>query len=127
LSSFTIGAGFGIVAFVNTLPAYVASVVVFTLGEILMAGLSPTIVGDLAPTHLRGTYQGAFHMAFGLASFVGPWASGIVLQAYGSQVLWLACFAVGAAGAAAHLLIAGPRRRRFEDLRAAATPIAAID
>src|SRR5262249_19464846 len=67
-----IGAGFGIFGVLPTLWGYVAGVVIFTIGEILQAGIGPTIVSDLAPVRLRGTYQGAFHMAWGLASLVGP-------------------------------------------------------
>jgi len=124
-SGLLIGAGFGLYGLYTTLFAYAAGVVVFTVGEIIQAGISPTIVSDLAPPRLRGTYQGVYHMAWGLASLVSPWASGVVLRDYGAPALWLGCFAVGAASAAGHLLIAGPRRRRLVELRAAAVPVSA--
>lgn len=120
-----VGAGLGLYAFFTTLQAYVAGVMIFTAGEILMAGLSPAIVSDLAPARLRGTYQGMFHMAWGLASFLGPLASGLVFRALGARALWLGCLVVGAAGATGHLLIAEPRRRRLLKLRAAAIQVSA--
>jgi MFS family permease len=122
-----IGAGFGVFGLLTTLWGYIAGVVVFTIGEILQAGVSPTVVSDLAPVRLRGTYQGVFHMAWGLASMVGPWGAGLIMQARGAPALWAACLAVGMAGAAGHLLIAGARRRRLVELRAAAVPVSAVE
>jgi MFS family permease len=120
-----IGAGFGTFGLNTSLWGYIAGVVIFTAGEILQAGIGPSIVSDLAPVRLRGTYQGVFHMAWGLASLVGPWAAGVVMDAHGAKVLWASCFLVGLVSATGHLLIAGPRRKRLVELRAAALPVSA--
>jgi len=122
-----IGTGFGLFGLLPSLWGYVAGVVIFTIGEILQAGLSPTIVSDLAPARLRGTYQGVFHMAWGLASLVGPGGAGQILDARGAPTLWAACFIVGLCSAGGHLLIAGSRRRRLVELRAAAMPVSALE
>jgi len=122
-----IGLGFGVFGVLTSLWGYAAGVVIFTVGEILQAGIGPSIVSDLAPVRLRGTYQGAFHMAFGLASLVGPWGGGVIMDAQGAKALWGACLAVGAVSAAVHLLIAGSRRRRLVELRAAALPVSAAE
>lgn len=122
-----IGAGFGTFGVLPSLWGYLAGVVIFTAGEILQAGIGPTIVSDLAPVRLRGTYQGVFHMAWGLASLVGPGGAGQILDARGAPTLWAACFLVGLCSAAGHLLIAGPRRRRLLELRAAAMPVSAAE
>jgi len=122
-----IGAGFGVFGVLHSLWGYVAGVVIFTVGEILQAGLAHTIVSDLAPARLRGTYQGVFHMAWGLASLVGPGGAGQILDAWGANTLWALCFLVGLCSAGGHLLIAGSRRRRLVELRAAALPVSALE
>jgi MFS family permease len=77
------------------------------------------IVADLAPRHLRGRYQGAFSMTWGLAFALAPVIGGHVLEGFGGRVLWTGCFIAGAAVAVGHLLAGGPRRRRLEATRGA--------
>lgn len=110
-SSLLIGLGFGLNAFGGSLVAYVAGAALYTLGEVLGFPVASAIVADLAPPHLRGRYQGAFAMAWGLAFTLSPLVGGEVLHRFGGTVMWLGCLAVGALTAALHL-VAGPARRR---------------
>jgi MFS family permease len=65
------------------------------MGEILGATMSPSVVADLAPPHLRGSYQGAFSMGWGLASCLAPALGGWVLGNLGGQALWGGCMLIG--------------------------------
>src|SRR3954451_23923569 len=49
-----------------------ATVLVWTLGEILTASVSGAIIADLAPPHLRGRYSGFYGTAFSIAALLGP-------------------------------------------------------
>ena len=60
LASLAIGVGFGLNAWVGTALGYAGAIPVWTIGEILFAPASTSLVADLAPAHLRGRYQGAF-------------------------------------------------------------------
>lgn len=111
LSSLLIGLGFGLNAFGGSLPAYLAGAVLYTVGEVVGFPVASAIVADLAPAQLRGRYQGAFTMAWGLAFTLSPLLGGEVLHRFGGTALWLGCLAVGALVAALHLA-AGPARRR---------------
>lgn len=111
LSSLLIGVGFGLNAFGGSLPAYLAGAVLYTIGEVIGFPVASAIVADLAPPHLRGRYQGAFSMAWGLAFTLSPLLGGEVLHRFGGTSLWLGCLATGALAAALHLA-AGPARRR---------------
>ncbi len=52
--------------------ALAATVVVWTLGEIVAAPISTAYVADISPPHMRGRYAGAWGMTYGLALIIGP-------------------------------------------------------
>ncbi|MPY57147.1 MDR family MFS transporter [Streptomyces spongiae] len=86
------GTGFGLGAFMSSLPGYAFTVVIWTAGEITIAAVVQTVVADLAPEHLRGRYNGLFGAAYALAAVVAP-AGGTQLYAHaGPTALWATCF-----------------------------------
>jgi MFS family permease len=128
LSALLIGGGFGVNALAGwlpPLPVYLAGVVLWTLGEVVGFPAGAAIVANLAPPDLRGRYQGAFSMSWGVAFTIAPVLGGEVLTRFGGRALWTACLGIGLAVAAGHLLAAGPRRRRLAALDASAVPPAA--
>ncbi|MDI3282936.1 MFS transporter [Polyangium sp. 15x6] len=94
------GLGFGAMALASTLPAYMATVAVWTFGEIIFAPVNASIVADLSPKHLRGRYQGAFSLTFSFGAMGAPSISMRLLPKTGLPVFWLIClvlcFAVAA-------------------------------
>src|SRR5262249_45783886 len=115
-----IGTGFGMYAIPGAAAWYATGVAVWTLGEIATSPTSSSIVADLAPTHLRGRYQGVFIMSWGLAMFVAPTLGTLVLARRGGPTLWTVCLAIGCFVSAGQLAIARARSRRLERVRAAA-------
>ncbi|MCO5967022.1 MDR family MFS transporter [Actinoallomurus soli] len=107
-----VGAGFGLTAFASSGWAFAATVLVWTLGEVLFAAVSTAIIADLAPAHLRGRYSGLYGTAFAAASLLGPPLGGGLLG-LAPWSPWLAC-AVLCGVAACGALALGPavRRRR---------------
>ncbi len=65
------GVGFGFTALADTLPLFMISVAIWTVGEIAATSVAPAIIADLSPVELRGIYQGIFGSAWGLAYFLG--------------------------------------------------------
>lgn len=118
LAAVLTGVGFGLHALSANMALAALAVCVWTLGEIAQAPVAPTVVADLAPPEVRGSYQGAYHMLWGLASSIAPALGGQVLGRAGATTLWLGCLVLGVAAALWHLAIAGARRRRLEALRA---------
>lgn len=60
----------------------VLSMVVLTLGEIIVFVISDVLLDELAPDHMRGTYFGA--MSFRSIGFsAGPWIGGLLLNWFG--------------------------------------------
>ena len=75
------------------------SVVLWTLGEIAASPVSPALVADLAPPHLRGRYQGVWQMSFGLTALIGPAGGMMLLERGGPMLLWVTCLGLGVAAA----------------------------
>jgi MFS family permease len=107
LASLVLGVGFGLNAWVDTALGYAGAISVWTIGEILFAPASTSLVADLAPSHLRGRYQGAFAVVF-TASFAGaPVMGGYVIEHAGASWLWIVCFATCALVAAGFFILGG--------------------
>jgi len=109
-SAALVGIGFALTAVVGSIAGYVASITVWTLGEIAMAGLAPAAVADAAPPEQRGAYQGLMQMGGGAAALIAPVLGSLVLGRLGSAALWTSCGAVGLIAAAGQLAL-GPLRR----------------
>ena len=83
--------GFGLTGVATTLWLLGATVVIWTLGEIVGAPVASAWVTDLAPASMRGRYQGAWGMTFALGYVLGP-AFGAALFGVSPGGLWAACF-----------------------------------
>jgi MFS family permease len=116
------GVGIALHGFADTLLGHMAAVFVWTIGEVLQAGLLASVVAGLAPAHLRGRYMGIFGMAFGLAALVGPLLGTQILQHLGEAALWQFCAVAGSASGVGLLLVSGVAERRTHREESAATP-----
>ena len=95
ISAILLGLGYGCAALATNLPLFAISVAIWTLGGIAATSVAPTIIADLSPVELRGSYQGIFGSAWGLAFFVGPLVGGWIYEHPGSNVLWVSCLILG--------------------------------
>lgn len=106
------------------------AVTVFAVGETLLSPVVPSLVNDLAPEHLRGRYNAAQSMSWGIAGAAGPAMTGGLLGA-GLLGPWVVIIVGGCLGSS--LLILGLRRHLTpaQDGRAAdgvsGTPIPAVE
>jgi len=116
LSAALFGLGYGVNAIGGSLLVYGVGTAMWTVGEVVGFPVAASLVANLAPAELRGRYQGAFAMSWGVAFTVAPVAAGEVIQRFGARTLWLLCLAVAAAVSVGHIVTAEPRRRRLAEL-----------
>jgi MFS family permease len=116
LSALLFGAGYGVNALGGNLLVYGIGTALWTIGEVIGFPVASTLVANLAPPALRGRYQGAFAMSWGVAFTVSPIATGEVMERFGARSLWLLCLFVAVAVSAGHLMTAESRRRRLAAL-----------
>jgi MFS family permease len=110
VGSLLVGLGFALNAVANDLPELALTVLIWTLGEIIYAPVASAYVADIAPEHLRGRYQGAWGLTWGLAYVFAP-AVGAAIFAWSADGLWLIC---GLLGLAAALLLLAARPPRVQ-------------
>ncbi|HEX3765511.1 MAG TPA: MFS transporter [Kofleriaceae bacterium] len=101
-----------------SLALYLAGSALWTVGEVIGFPVASTLVADLAPVALRGRYQGAFSMVWGMSMGFSPIVGGQMIDRFGAPALWALCLCVGTAVAAGHLIAAPARRERLAVLAA---------
>ncbi len=108
--------GFGATAFASSVWHFAATIVVWTLGEMMQSPVLLPVAADLAPSHLRARYFGMMTMCFSGANLLAASVSGLVLSRFGGPVLWGMSFVVASIGAALYAsTIPALRRRRSHD------------
>jgi MFS family permease len=93
-----VGLGFGLTAVAHSLAPLMATVAVWTLGEMIGAPVGYAYVADVAPEHLRGRYQGLYGLCWSTGTVSGP-AIGAALFARGPTSFWTICGLLGAVAA----------------------------
>lgn len=102
-----IGVGFAMTGMRASLGFLVASVVVWSLGEIVFVPVAAAHVANIAPVDMRGRYQGAWAVMWGVSHILAP-AVGAALFDVNPALLWPLC-AVAATSAALIVLASPPR------------------
>ena len=100
-----VGLGFGLNALAHGPALFGLGVVIWTLGEICVLPIGNAVVADIAPADMRGRYQGAYGLSFGLAGFVAPLLGTFVFERLGTAWLWGGCLAIGLAVAVGMLAL----------------------
>ncbi|HEU0130091.1 MAG TPA: MFS transporter [Mycobacteriales bacterium] len=89
IGAVTLGGGYALMGTVGrSLPLLLATVLVWTLGEMLGSPTSQAYLAAIAPQDLRGRYAGGLGLAWSLAFTVGPLLGGTAL-AVGHGTLWV--------------------------------------
>jgi MFS family permease len=99
LGALLFGLGFGGLAVAWDIWSVVATVVIWTFGEMFFFPSMAAYLTDIAPPARRGEYMGLSQMVMGLAFMVGPWGGMLILARFGAKALWALMFLIGAGAA----------------------------
>lgn len=91
------GLALGLLPWGHSFETAVAIMVVFTLGEMLIAPVSGAFVANRASAKARGSYMGLFSASFAFANVVAP-IGGLALYQHDPRVLWGVCLVLSLAG-----------------------------
>ena len=95
LGALLVGVGFGGLAISGGAAMIAATVVVWTVGEMILLPASSAYVSDVAPAAQAGAYMGLYTMGFSLAFAIGPWLGVEVLERLGPVAVWLGTLGCG--------------------------------
>ncbi|MFB6838771.1 MFS transporter [Streptomyces sp. NPDC056361] len=107
-----IALGVALTGLADGVAGYTLSVVVWSLGEVVVAGIAAGVVANLAPAHARGRYQGAFSWTWGLARFAALTLGVATYTTLGPATLWWTALLAGTTTAAATLALTSRVTRR---------------
>jgi MFS family permease len=109
--------GFGMFAFVSTLPLFFLAQAIWTIGEMITSPISQAFAADIAPSSMRGRYLGFYSLICGVASGIGPLMGGVVMDRLGGRYIWYAAILFNMVVIAGFLLF--NRRMKSANLPAA--------
>lgn len=75
-------------AFSSNWSLYIVSMIVFTIGEILIVPTEYVLIDQITPEDMRGTYYGVITFS-NLGNFLGPWVGSTVLGSFGGTAMFL--------------------------------------
>jgi MFS family permease len=96
-----LGAGLAGTGWASGLAGFLATTVVWSIGDVLLLGLPFAIVSGLAPEGARGRYLAAYGVCWGFAAVLAPLLGTRLLDTGGPRLLWLSCAALAVVLAAA--------------------------
>lgn len=95
VGAFFLCAGFALLPLGTTTEALVATVLVWTFGEMLTTPLLESFVASRSPVETRGQYMGLFSAAFSVAFVLAPLGGTWIYGRYGYLTLWGLCGMLG--------------------------------
>ena len=95
LAVITVGAllnavGFALYGFVATYGLFLLAMAIITIGEMLWAPISQSIVARLAPDDMRGRYMAFYGFSWAVPFAIGPLLAGLVIDYYDPNWVWYA-------------------------------------
>jgi len=104
--------GAGSVAWGWNFPTFLASMVILTVGELLLVPTATTLTANLAPPEMRGRYMGVYGLTWGVALGIGPVMGGFLNDRVAPVAIWYGGLAIGLAAMLGFLLLARRLRGR---------------
>jgi MFS family permease len=97
-------AGVGSVALAGGFWGFWLSMIIMTVGELIMTPTATTLVANLAPPVMRGRYMSLYGLTWGVAAGIGPLLGGLLNDQFGPLAIWVGAGFVGVSSALAFLM-----------------------
>ncbi|MBU0511012.1 MAG: MFS transporter [Chloroflexi bacterium] len=106
LGAFFYAAGVGSIAMGDGFLDFWTSMIVMTIGELILVPTAITFVADLAPPDMRGRYMSVYSLTWGVASGIGPVVGGYLNDNLNPRAMWYGGGAIALLGMLIFLILA---------------------
>ncbi len=96
----------GSVALASSFVGFWISMVIMTMGELILVPTATTYVANRAPADMRGRYMSLYGLTWSIARGIGPAYGGYLNDTLGPKFIWLGALAVGLVSVSWLLLLA---------------------
>jgi len=105
LGTLLYGIGVGSIALGSGFWGFWISMVIVTIGELMVIPTASTFTANRAPETMRGRYMSLLALTWGAGSMVGPLLGGILNDAFNPRTIWYGGGAAGILGALVYLIL----------------------
>jgi MFS family permease len=99
------GVGVGSVALGTSFGAFLVSMIIMTLGELVMVPTGTTLAANLSPPDMRGRYMGIYGLTWGAGMGIGPALGGYLNDSLSPVAIWYGAFIFGLVATLGFLLL----------------------
>jgi MFS family permease len=97
--------GVGSVALGQGFWGFWVSMVILTVGELILIPTATTYVANLAPPDMRGRYMSIYSLSWGIAFGIGPVLGGLLNDNIGPSAIWYGGLVIGLVSAALFVVL----------------------
>jgi len=97
--------GVGSVALGQGFWGFWMSMVILTIGELILVPTATTYVANLAPPEMRGRYMSIYSLSWGIAFGIGPVLGGLLNDNIAPAAIWYGGLVIGLVSAASFMLL----------------------
>lgn len=112
-ASVILGVGVALTGLADNVWGYVATTVVWSVGEVSFGIVGGGVAADLAPAGAQGRYQGALNWVNALSRMVGPALTTLLFTTVGPEYLWWGAAVAGIAVALVYVRLEPALLRRM--------------
>ncbi len=105
LAGLLYGVGFGMIGFINTMPLFLISTFIWTLGEILVVTNFGVYLANNSPQNFRARFSAVSTLSWSIGGAFGTAGVGLYISAFGITAIWPALIIISVVGAAGMLAL----------------------
>ena len=106
VGSLFLALGAGSVALGWSFPTFLASMVVLTIGEMIVMPTSTALTANLAPPNMRGRYMSIYGLTWGIGFGIGPVIGGFLNDNLAPVAIWYGGLVMGLVATLGFVLLA---------------------
>lgn len=107
--------GFSMYGYVENYSMFILAMVIITIGEMIIAPISQTIVANFAPEDMRGRYMAVQAFAWVIPVTFGPLGAGFIMDNFDPRLLWFVAGGIGLLDVFGFLLLHLKAGHKFDE------------